>query len=117
MMNKCMYSVKSKLKLSTLSLFEGWIVGVVAIKCIIDQVWGQDSGITDVIFFAFFNEESKEPDTLAVSGTPCSLHARLKNAKKITPVMRGSFFERTRLVNEGLIIDGRNKLNLFCRRK
>lgn len=30
MMNKCMYSVKSKLKLSTLSLFEGWIVLVVA---------------------------------------------------------------------------------------
>ena len=29
MMNKCMYSVKSKLKLSTLSLFVGWIVGVV----------------------------------------------------------------------------------------
>ena len=24
--------------------------------------------------------------------------------KKVTPVMRGSFFERTRLVNEGLII-------------
>lgn len=32
MMNKCMYSVKSKLKQSTLSLFEGWIVGVVAIQ-------------------------------------------------------------------------------------
>lgn len=37
-----------------------------------------------------------------MSGTPCSLHARLKNAKKITLVMRGSFFERTRLVNEAL---------------
>ena len=64
MMNKCMYSVKSKLKLSTLSLFEGWIVGVVAIKCIIDQVWGQDSGITDVIFLRFSTKKARRKTRL-----------------------------------------------------
>ena len=33
MMNKCMYSVKPKVKLSTLSLFLGWIVRVTADTC------------------------------------------------------------------------------------
>lgn len=62
--------------------------------CIIDQVWGQDSGITDVILCVF--QRRKQGTRHAC----CVWHSLLASCspekrKKVTPVMRGSFFKRT----------------------
>lgn len=104
MMNKCMYSVKSKLKLSTLSLFVGWMVGVIADTYALLTKSEVKIATKQMLFFCVLQRRKQ-----GVKHACCVWRSLLASCSpekrtKITPVMRGSFFEQTRLVNEGLII-------------